>query len=156
MFDNLEDGERKLNSISYITPSHQVRSSVPIIISMLKYVSGNGLGCETPAADGHPVHSTPLFRSDSLRDDDWEGNDYFRFAKPVGHSNKSHHSWSGPDEVMGKLSPVACHIRVSKPSQAPAYKWVHVNQIKLFRPFSLPRGQTVSTPGRGEEAAPQR
>ena len=81
---------------------------------------------------------------------------YFRFANPVGQSKKFLPSWAGPYVVVGKLSPVAYRIRVSKPSQAPTYKWVHANQIKLFRPFSLPRGEAVSTPERGEQSAPQR
>ncbi len=39
---------------------------------------------------------------------------YFRFAKPVGISKKSLPSWSGPFEIVGKLSPVAYWIRVPK------------------------------------------
>ncbi|KAF0024923.1 hypothetical protein F2P81_021804 [Scophthalmus maximus] len=63
---------------------------------------------------------------------------YFSFATPVGISKKFLPRWSGPFEVVGKLSPVAYRIRTSKPSQTPAYKWVHVNQIKPFVPFSPP------------------
>lgn len=75
---------------------------------------------------------------------------YFRFAQPVGISRKFLPSWSGPFEILGKLSPVAYRIRVSKPRQAPMYKWVHANQIKLYKPFTLLGQKTNSTPEEGE------
>ncbi|AWP06339.1 Hypothetical protein SMAX5B_019768 [Scophthalmus maximus] len=40
--------------------------------------------------------------------------------------------------MESELSPIAYRIRTSKPSQTPAYKWVHANQIKPFVPFSPP------------------
>lgn len=65
---------------------------------------------------------------------------YFNLTKPVGVSKKFLPNWSGPYEIVGKLSPVAYRIRVSRPNKAPMYKWVHVNQIKPFEPFPLQRG----------------
>ena len=46
---------------------------------------------------------------------------YFRFTKPVGISKKFLPSWSGPFEIVGKLSLVVYRIRISKPRQASAY-----------------------------------
>ncbi|KAL7395391.1 hypothetical protein ABVT39_015645 [Epinephelus coioides] len=45
---------------------------------------------------------------------------YFRFAKPAGISKKFLPSSPGPFEIVGKLSPVAYRIRISKPKQAPS------------------------------------
>lgn len=73
---------------------------------------------------------------------------FFKFATPVGISKKFLPCWSGPFEIVGKLSPVAYRIRTSKTSQTPAYKWVHTNQIKPFELFTLPE--------RAEPAPPQR
>ncbi|KAK9525318.1 hypothetical protein VZT92_015149 [Zoarces viviparus] len=70
---------------------------------------------------------------------------YFRFTKPVGISKKFLPSWSGPFEIIGKLSPVAYRIRVSKPKQPSAYKWVHANQIKPYKPGPL-QGEATATP----------
>ena len=71
---------------------------------------------------------------------------YFNFTKPVGVSKKFLPNWSGPYEIVGKLSPVAYRIRVSRPNKAPMYKWVHVNQIKPFEPFPLQRGEPPNSP----------
>ena len=65
---------------------------------------------------------------------------YFNFTKPVGVSKKFLPNWSGPYEIVGKLSPVAYRIRVSKPNRVPTYKWVHINQIKPFEQSPLRRG----------------
>ena len=63
-----------------------------------------------------------------------------KFVTQVGTSRKFLPCWVGPFEIVGKLSLVAYRIRVSKSSQAPTYKWVHVNPIKPFKLFSLPEG----------------
>ena len=76
----------------------------------------------------------------------------FRFATQVGISRKFLPRWIGPFEIVGKLSPVAYRIRVSKPSQAPSYKWVHANQIKPFKPFSLPETVEPAPPQGGTDA----
>ena len=40
---------------------------------------------------------------------------YFNFIKPVGTPKKFLANWSEPHEIVGKLSPVAYRIRISKP-----------------------------------------
>ncbi|KAL2076478.1 hypothetical protein ACEWY4_027942 [Coilia grayii] len=65
---------------------------------------------------------------------------YFNFTKPVGVSRKFLPHWSGPFEIVGKLSPVAYRIRTSRPNQTPSYRWVHSNQIKPFEQSALQRG----------------
>ena len=65
---------------------------------------------------------------------------YFNFTKPTGISKKFLPHWSGPFEIVGKLSPVAYRIRISRPNQIPAYRWVHSNQIKPFEQSSLQKG----------------
>ncbi len=77
---------------------------------------------------------------------------YFRFAQPVGISKKFLPSWSGPFEIVGKLSPVAYRIRISKPRQLPAYKWVHANQIKPYKQFTL--AQREANPSNNEGGSP--
>ncbi len=71
---------------------------------------------------------------------------YFKYAQPVGTSRKFLPKWSGPFEIVGKLSPVAYRIRVSKPRQPPVYKWVHSNQIKPYKPFTPLEPETDPTP----------
>ena len=65
---------------------------------------------------------------------------YFSFVKPAGVSKKFLPSWTGPFEIVGKLSPVAYRIRVSGPSRTPTYRWVHANQIKPFEQSPLHDG----------------
>lgn len=75
---------------------------------------------------------------------------YFRFTKPVGISRKFLPSWSGPVEIVGKLSPVAYRIRLAKPKQPLTYKWVHSNQIKPYEAPPLPtEGENSPSAERG-------
>ncbi|XP_076852167.1 protein NYNRIN-like [Brachyhypopomus gauderio] len=66
---------------------------------------------------------------------------YFNFSKPTNTPKKFLPNWSGPHEIVGKLSPVAYRIRVSRPNQSPAYKWVHSNQIRGYTPPTGERGE---------------
>lgn len=79
---------------------------------------------------------------------------YFKFAKPTGVSTKFLPSWSGPFEIVSKLSPVAYRIRVSKTRRSPAYKWVHANQIKAFTSNTVALEEASETPQRGERLPP--
>lgn len=71
---------------------------------------------------------------------------YFNFTKPTGVSKKFLPNWSGPYEIVSKLSPVAYRIRVSKPGKAAAYRWVHANQIRLFRALHPVEGEERENP----------
>ncbi len=74
---------------------------------------------------------------------------YFRCTQPAGTSRKFFPKWSGPFEIVEKLSPVAYRIRVSKPRQSLVYKWVHANQIKPYKPFTPPEPETDPTHDKG-------
>lgn len=63
---------------------------------------------------------------------------YYGFAQPANItkgqsqclSRKFLLHWSGPYELMDKLSPVAYRIKINRGSHEPIFKWVHRNQIK--------------------------
>uniref|UniRef100_A0A1A8CCG2 Gypsy retrotransposon integrase-like protein 1 n=1 Tax=Nothobranchius kadleci TaxID=1051664 RepID=A0A1A8CCG2_NOTKA len=70
---------------------------------------------------------------------------YFRFAQPARKAKKFLPCWSGPFEIVAKLSPVAYRLRITKARQEPVYKWVHANQIKPYVKPS-PRVQRPDSP----------
>ncbi|KAL1248034.1 hypothetical protein QQF64_023410 [Cirrhinus molitorella] len=49
--------------------------------------------------------------------------------------------WTGPYEIVDKLSPVAYRIRISRGQTEPTLKWVHCNQIK--RHWASGRERTI-------------
>ncbi|KAL1277413.1 hypothetical protein QQF64_024086 [Cirrhinus molitorella] len=60
---------------------------------------------------------------------------YYRFAPPQQTgphrlSKKLLPHWTGPYEIVDKLSPVAYRIKISRGQTEPTLKWVHRNQIK--------------------------
>ncbi|KAJ8375526.1 hypothetical protein SKAU_G00061060 [Synaphobranchus kaupii] len=75
---------------------------------------------------------------------------YFNFTKPVGTPKKFLPHWSGPHEIVGKLSPVAYRIRISKANQTPTYKWVHSNQIKPYHQPPIQGGCKSLTGGQDD------
>ncbi len=73
---------------------------------------------------------------------------YYSFARP--RPNAPHHlskkflpHWTGPHEIVDKLSPVAYQIKIRQGRSEPVLRWVHRNQIK--RPLSSSRH------GKGED-----
>ncbi len=73
---------------------------------------------------------------------------YYSFARP--RPNAPHHlskkflpHWTGPHEIVDKLSPVAYRIKIRQGRSEPVLRWVHRNQIK--RPLSSSRH------GKGED-----
>ncbi|RXN36126.1 NYNRIN-like protein [Labeo rohita] len=60
---------------------------------------------------------------------------YYQYAQPpqtTSHrlSKKFLPHWTGPHEIVDKLSPVAYRIKLSRGQKDPVFKWVHRNQIK--------------------------
>ncbi|KAG1941678.1 retrotransposable element [Pimephales promelas] len=60
---------------------------------------------------------------------------YYSFAQPQHTasnrlSKKFLPRWTGPHEIVDKLSPVAYRIQLSRGQKDPVLKWVHRNQIK--------------------------
>ncbi|MBN3305975.1 NYNRI protein, partial [Amia calva] len=70
---------------------------------------------------------------------------YFNFTKPVGTAKKFLPNWSGPYEIVDKVSPVAYRIKIVKGSRTPVYKWVHLNQIRLYCSSPEVRGEPEET-----------
>ncbi len=73
---------------------------------------------------------------------------YYSFARP--RPNAPHHlskkflpHWTGPHEIVDKLSPVAYRIKIRQGRSEPVLRWVHRNQIK--RPLGSSRH------GKGED-----
>ncbi len=73
---------------------------------------------------------------------------YYSFARP--RPNAPHHlskkflpHWTGPHEIVDKLSPVAYRIKIRQGCSEPVLRWVHRNQIK--RPLGSSRH------GKGED-----
>ncbi len=73
---------------------------------------------------------------------------YYSFARP--RPNAPHHlskkflpHWTGPHEIVDKLSPVAYRIKIRQGRSEPVFRWVHRNQIK--RPLGSSRH------GKGED-----
>ncbi len=67
---------------------------------------------------------------------------YYSFARP--RPNAPHHlskkflpHWTGPHEIVDKLSPVAYRIKIRQGRSEPVLRWVHRNQIK--RPLGSSR-----------------
>ncbi|RXN16048.1 Retrovirus-related Pol poly from transposon opus [Labeo rohita] len=60
---------------------------------------------------------------------------YYKYAQPpqtTSHrlSKKFLPHWTGPHEIVDKLSPVAYRIKLSRGQKEPVLKWVHRNQIE--------------------------
>ncbi len=63
---------------------------------------------------------------------------YYSFARP--RQNAPHHlskkflpHWTGPHEIVDKLSPVAYLIKIRQGRSEPVLRWVHRNQIKRLQ-----------------------
>lgn len=69
----------------------------------------------------------------------------FKFIQPTGIPKKFLPRWTGPFEIVGKLSPVAYRLRIPKPRGNSEYKWVHANQIKPFTPPDTSQEETRFT-----------
>ncbi len=73
----------------------------------------------------------------NVRDKVW----YYNFAQP--RQNALHHlsknllpHWTGPHEIVDKLSPVAYRIKIRQGCREPVLRWVQRNQIKRHLGFS--------------------
>ncbi|XDV17338.1 hypothetical protein PO909_023217 [Leuciscus waleckii] len=62
---------------------------------------------------------------------------YYNFALPPKQlSKKFLPHWTGPHEIVNKLSPVAYQIQLKRGPREPVLKWVHRNQIKRYNDFA--------------------
>ncbi len=66
---------------------------------------------------------------------------YYSFARPRQNaphrlSKKFLPHWTGPHEIVDKLSPVAYRIKIRQGRSEPVLRWVHRNQIKRHQGFS--------------------
>ncbi|KAL0153868.1 hypothetical protein M9458_050850, partial [Cirrhinus mrigala] len=114
--------------------SGQVERSNQTVVSMLrKYVSANQkvwdvkLPLVLMAIRATPNESTELDVGDKV----W----YYKYAQPpqtTSHrlSKKFLPHWTGPHEIVDKLSPVAYWIKLSRGQKEPVFKWVHHNDMK--------------------------
>ncbi|KAI5606934.1 hypothetical protein C0J50_7488 [Silurus asotus] len=69
---------------------------------------------------------------------------YYCFTQPTQtashrRSKKFLPHWTGPHEIVDKLSPVAYRIRLNRGQKEPVLKWVHCNQIKRHVAISRER-----------------
>ncbi len=67
----------------------------------------------------------------NVRDKVW----YYNFARPRQNaphrlSKKFLLHWTGPHEIVDKLSPVAYRIKIIQGRSEPVLRWVHRNQLK--------------------------
>ncbi len=68
---------------------------------------------------------------------------YYSFARPRQNaphrlSKKFLPHWTGPHEIVDKLSPVAYRIKIRQGRSEPVLRWVHRKQIKRHQGFSWP------------------
>ncbi|XDV18313.1 hypothetical protein PO909_024028 [Leuciscus waleckii] len=71
---------------------------------------------------------------------------YYSFALPPKQlSKKFLPHWTGPHEIVNKLSPVAYQIQLKRGPREPVLKWVHRNQIKRYVARSRDRQEEANT-----------
>ncbi|XDV14345.1 hypothetical protein PO909_014616 [Leuciscus waleckii] len=71
---------------------------------------------------------------------------YYNFALPPKQlSKKFLPHWTGPHEIVNKLSPVAYQIQLKRGPREPVLKWVHRNQIRRYVARSRDRQEEANT-----------
>ncbi|XDV11234.1 hypothetical protein PO909_000227 [Leuciscus waleckii] len=71
---------------------------------------------------------------------------YYSFALPPKQlSKKFLPHWTGPHEIVNKLSPVAYQIQLKRGPREPVLKWVHRNQIRRYVARSRDRQEEANT-----------
>ena len=100
-----------------------------------------------PEPESGSESSMPSLRAQPSSDRSSTLKDHESFLCSLENVNPSLYS----PHVVGGV-----HINGVLTPKALVALWSEKSAIKLFRPFSLPRGEAVSTPERGEQSAPQR
>lgn len=75
---------------------------------------------------------------------------YYSFVQhwqtaPHRLSKKFLSHWTGPHEIVDKLSPVTYRIKITQRRNEPVLRWVHRNQLKGQSSTDTQRGETKMT-----------